>query len=925
MRNKNLLLFFFFLCSYLSAQNLQNPVLPGIADAGVMKYNGKYYIGGVSTNGDFYVSIDLVHWSKPIHVVSIANDWIRGASIGDNQIHANDILYYNGDFHLYWSVNYWGKDKHAVHIVHAESSNVLGPYTEPDKSTWMDNRIDPKVFKDDDGKLYMYMVRFTDGNTIWAREMGNPSKFSGEPRCLFSSLPDTWETMDNRVAEGPWVIKYRDRYYMMYNANHTSILWGNYQLGVAEADSPLGFQNGNKYSYPVVLSNQTLLEENYADLLRYNGATYKPQFSYAEKKPEENWAKMGYDDSSWKRGIAGFASKELKGSTTRYCGTVWNTPVLWLRKVFYISDRAGNLALRVAHDGDTKIYLNGGLIYDKQGSDYCIINLKKEEIPALQIGWNMLAVETTKGKENYFDVSLFDTGKAVADDILMTPGQPNIVRGPNGFEWWLVYMANMNHEQRGQYVDRVYFRNKTLYVDGITGPHTSGYHPEPSKPVYGDTFDNDTYIGQYWKRDDTSAWTVQNGELVKAKGRSSFATLKGLQLASNYLFEAGVKTKGNAGVIVWSKGADYVRVGLDASLNSWYLHTHIGEYDNKKRYSLPKNFHWGVYHTIRIEKNGSFLDIVLDEKPLAFDEKGLEGLFEKLLPGLPGLFADNAETSFDGIIYTLGFDDYDNRFPSWNIKKGLCRNTSSGIQVVSDKFESLKGELSKHYEYDFQVSTLSDSAYAGGYPLYINKDNYVRAMFKGNTRRLEIKAIKDGKQIVTKDICLDTLYTLYPDIKYTDFIEKNYRFASSAWIDALYLSRHEVDDKAEFVDNMFDKFVIEYLCDGKWHVLKSEQVEVAKHPAYNRLSFAPIRVEGIRFINKDPLDLRRHIYKIRVHELFKASYNLRTERKGDNLFLFVEGVNRCSLNLKYPASFIGLCSEKGFPVYNGILFYHTGK
>ena len=32
-----------------------------------------------------------------------------------------------------------------------------------DKKTWMDNRIDPKVFKDDDGQLYMYMVRFTDG------------------------------------------------------------------------------------------------------------------------------------------------------------------------------------------------------------------------------------------------------------------------------------------------------------------------------------------------------------------------------------------------------------------------------------------------------------------------------------------------------------------------------------------------------------------------------------------------------------------------------------------------------------------------------------------------------------------------------------------------------------------------------------------
>lgn len=110
-----------------------------------MKYNGKYYIGGVRTNGDFYVSDDLVHWGKPIHVVSMDNDWTRGSGAGNDQIHANDMFYLNGDFHLYWSVNYWGKDKHAVHIVHAQSKDALGAYTEPNKKTWMDNRIDPKV------------------------------------------------------------------------------------------------------------------------------------------------------------------------------------------------------------------------------------------------------------------------------------------------------------------------------------------------------------------------------------------------------------------------------------------------------------------------------------------------------------------------------------------------------------------------------------------------------------------------------------------------------------------------------------------------------------------------------------------------------------------------------------------------------------
>lgn len=340
---KLLLPFAFACCGSLFAQNIQNPVLPGVADAGVMKYNGKYYIGGVRTNGDFYVSDDLVHWGKPIHVVSMDNDWTRGSGAGDDQIHANDMFYLNGDFHLYWSVNYWGKDKHAVHTVHAQSKDVLGAYTEPNKKTWMDNRIDPKVFRDDDGQLYMYMVRFTDGNTIWGRKMKNPAEFAGEPVCQFASLPDTWETMDNRVAEGPWVMKYRDRYYMMYNANHTSTEWGNYQLGVAEADSPLGFQNGNKYSYPVVGCNQTQLEEKQVDLLRY-GRTYEPLFAYTESKPGSDWTKATYDDSGWAKGETGFSSREVKGSTTRHLGTLWNTPSLWLRKTFSAGSETGNLA-----------------------------------------------------------------------------------------------------------------------------------------------------------------------------------------------------------------------------------------------------------------------------------------------------------------------------------------------------------------------------------------------------------------------------------------------------------------------------------------------------------------------------------------------------------------------------------------------------
>ncbi|MEA4885894.1 MAG: family 43 glycosylhydrolase [Bacteroides graminisolvens] len=871
---KAILPFLFACCNSLFAQNIQNPVLTRVADAGVMKYNGKYYLGGVRTNGDFYVSEDLAHWSKPIHVVSMNNDWSQNTGADNSQIHANDMLYLNGQFHLYWSVNYWGKDKHAVHIVHAQSQHVLGPYVEPDKKSWMDNRIDPKLFKDDDGQLYMYMVRFTDGNTIWARKMKNPSQFAGDPVCLFASLPNTWETIDNRVAEGPWVIKYRQRYYMMYNANHTSTHWGNYQLGVAEADSPLSFQNGNKYSYPVVESNQSILEENYVDVLRYDGK-YNPFFAYTETKPLGGWTLPVYKDSDWKQGEGGFAAEEIAGSTTRKFGTKWDSSFLWLRKNF-TAQQTRNLALRVLHTGDTKVYLNGLLIYEKGGSNYCIVNLEPKQCAILKEGNNLLAIETQRGHSPFFDVSLFDMRNDKADDILMTPGQPNILRGPNGFEWWLVYMANKNNDQRGQYINRVQFFDKTMYVDGITGPQTAGYHPTPSLPTFSMNMET-----------------------------TSFGVLKQLKPSNAYLFETAIKTTRNAGVVAWWQDENhYARVGLDAGSQCWYLQTCMGGSKSTQTFPLPTDFRWGVYHHFRVERNMGILKVWLDEIPTP--QKHLfSDIIPALTPGVPGVFDESGNATFEGVTYTIGFDDEEVALPA--------------------EREILKGELLCQYELSFQLSGLSEQSVSGSYPIYVDKDNYVKAFFNGSTRMFEVTAVKKGQSLWHKKYSLSCIQTVYPDVKYTDFIEKNYRFSSPCLIDTLYLNRHDADHKSTFVDDMFSLFTIEYLQEGKWLPIKNQLVEIAAHPAFNRLSVEPVKAEGIRFTNKNAEDIQRHIYKLRVHQQFKDSYNFRAVRRNDKLYLFVDGKEIDEIEIQYPASRIGLCTGKTPVTYNGILYYHIEK
>ena len=491
-------------------------------------------------------------------------------------------------------------------------------------------------------------------------------------------------------------------------------------------------------------------------------------------------------------------------------------------------------------------------------------------------GTNLLAVETNKGRSQFFDVSLFDMKDGIADDILMTPGQPNILRGPNGFEWWLIYMANKNDEHRGQYINRVQFFDKTLFVDGITGPRTAGYHPEPSMP---------TFAGK--------------GETA------SFGVLQQVQPSVAYLFETGVKTEGGAGVIAWWKDADNCAyVGLDAENRSWYLRTLVGGKENKESYALPEDFRWGVYHHLRIERNGGCLKIWLDEIPAPGKH-----VFAEALPaeeaGVPGVFDETKSALFEGATYTIGFDDVHFQ--------------------LSGNEELLKGDFLNDYEFSFQLSGLSGQDKAGSYPIYVDKDNYVKAQFDGITRMLEVTAVKKGKTAWKKEFPLGCLQTLYPDVKYTDFIEKGYRFAAPAWLDTLYLNRHEAGNKSEFADDMFGKFDIEYLNGGEWHPIENKDRGIAEHPAYNYCTFTPVKAEGIRFINKEAEDLERHIYKIGVHELWKESYNFRAVRRADKLYLFVDGRELGALDIRYPASRIGFCSEGGSPVYSGTLYYHVGQ
>ncbi|KPJ72466.1 MAG: glycoside hydrolase family 2, partial [Planctomycetes bacterium DG_20] len=77
---------------------------------------------------------------------------------------------------------------------------------------------------------------------------------------------------------------------------------------------------------------------------------------YTFTDPGAGWFNRDFDDSGWKTGPGGFGTKDTPGAVV---GTVWNTPDIWLRREVAIPEGEFRLALRVHHDEDAQVYING--------------------------------------------------------------------------------------------------------------------------------------------------------------------------------------------------------------------------------------------------------------------------------------------------------------------------------------------------------------------------------------------------------------------------------------------------------------------------------------------------------------------------------------------------------------------------------------
>jgi beta-xylosidase len=226
------------------AMNIKNPLFPG-AGPFLLYHEGMYYIYCTSENSrwllepnafdtdkngsdgfDVYSSSDLQNWQ--CHGFCLTKENV----MGEKWFWAPEVYYHNGKFYMLYSSE--------EHMAIAVSDSPLGPFV-AHSDGWLREikSIDGHLMFDDNGDIYIYYVRLEYGNQIHVAKMSQDLKrIEKDDDILLIKAEEPWESMDCLVAEGPYVLKHKGKYYMTYSCNHTRS--PDYAMGYAVAECPTG-------------------------------------------------------------------------------------------------------------------------------------------------------------------------------------------------------------------------------------------------------------------------------------------------------------------------------------------------------------------------------------------------------------------------------------------------------------------------------------------------------------------------------------------------------------------------------------------------------------------------------------------------------------------------------------------------------------
>lgn len=214
------------------------------ADPSVLYHDGMYYMYATSIGSGFKVwtSKDLSSWSERGVALKAEGGWNK------TKHWAPCAVERDGVFYLFFTACYddsvYGKST-SLWMGVATATDPLGPFTLVGEEPFLKcerDLVDPYVFFDDDGSIYLYFNydrRGIGGSLdIVVAELTQDLQLKSTEFQTVLSPSEPWELQQGRIVEGAVMLKHNGLYYLMYSCNSYSR--PEYAVGYATAKSPLG-------------------------------------------------------------------------------------------------------------------------------------------------------------------------------------------------------------------------------------------------------------------------------------------------------------------------------------------------------------------------------------------------------------------------------------------------------------------------------------------------------------------------------------------------------------------------------------------------------------------------------------------------------------------------------------------------------------
>ena len=234
-----------------------NPIVNGwYADPEARYFGGRYYIYVTKSftsyneqmNIDCFSSEDLIHWEKHPDIIDMS-----GYKYVHRAVWAPTAIEKDGKYYLIFASNDIQSDDEIGGLEIAVSDSPSGPFKNLTGKSLIDRfinyaqPIDAHLFKDDDGKIYLYYGGWQHCNAaVMNEEMNGFVPFeNGE---LFKAVTP------NGYVEAPCMLKRNGVYHFMWSEGD----WvnGTYRVRESSGSSPLEINPNGK----IILSNSDIAE-----------------------------------------------------------------------------------------------------------------------------------------------------------------------------------------------------------------------------------------------------------------------------------------------------------------------------------------------------------------------------------------------------------------------------------------------------------------------------------------------------------------------------------------------------------------------------------------------------------------------------------------------------------------------------------------